>query len=156
MNTKDIKLEVMKRKMIKPVQLYAIAFHCNAGTKEVSTVSPEIFRPSKILTNISGPGLAWINGIYLGSDPDNQIIGGPKIDTWIFSQKWLELEKALFLKEHEIEHLSLNELQRYLDVNGLSLPDVPKLELPTVARGEMIRITGNFPVPFQMSFLGYV
>ncbi len=123
-----------------------------AGTEIIGTVQTEFFRPDKLFTNIAGPELASIDGVFLGDDPETQLLG--PFDAWMCAVLFLEQMRAEFFKEHGLEGKSDPEIQRYLDGNDLSMPDVPRFVLRTLRKGERIRVTGKFPAGFAMSIVG--
>ena len=135
------------------MQLYAIGL-AGSETELAGIVGAEFFRPHKFFTNIDAPGAAMITGIFLGDDPENQILG--EIDAWNFSVTYVEQARAEFLRALGLAGKTDDEIQDYLDDNDLELPDVLRLVLRTLRKGERIRITGKFPPRFAISFLGHV
>jgi hypothetical protein len=133
---------------------YCIDMTCTADATEVmATLSITAFRARKLYTNVSGPGLATVAGIYMGGMTESLIVG-PPIDAWEFG---IHNKKEMidhFMVEHGLTGKSERAIQRYMDLNGLSLPSVPRLDLPAVRLGESMRITGRFPARFVVTLLG--
>jgi len=137
------------------VQLASIVFSfVTPEQREQGYTLDRVFRGDRIYTSLDGPNLGFIDGIYFGEDPENQILG--ELDGWEFSFKLVQLHRQEFYKEHGLVGKSDREIQKYLDDNELSIPDVARLHFTTLNAGVKIRMTAQFKVPCNVSFLGYV
>lgn len=136
------------------VELFALAFQ-NSGNEAIGVVAREVFRPYKFYTNVARPGVSSMHGLYFRDDPENQWLGGP-VDLWEFSTYHVQEMVDVFLKERGLKGKTHAQIQDYLDDNGISMPDVPRLELPSLEMGSRIRITGTFDEVTGFSVLGHV
>lgn len=146
------------------VELFALAFQ-SEGSEAIGVVAREVFRPYKFYTNVEAPGISSMNGLYFeaaGSwgeagqnDTENQWLGGP-VDLWEFSTLHVNEMRTAFLEEHGLTGKTDNQIQRYLDDNELSMPDVPRLEFPSLVQGTRVRFTGTFGAVTGFSLFGHV
>lgn len=144
----------MNTKARTAVQLASIAFTFPEGVKEVSYKTEKVFRGGRIYTSVDREGLGFIDGLYFGDDPMNHCLG--PFNAWDFSIIRIQAARKEFLEEHGLTGKTSQEIQDYLDENELSMPDVPLLEFPTLDIGETVRMTAQFSVPVNVSFMGYV
>lgn len=136
------------------IEQYALAFVNTTPTEAVGMVAREVFRPYKFYTNVEAPEIAFLDGIYLGSDPQNQLLA--EVDLWGFSTIHVSQLRAAFYEEHGLMDKTDSQIQAYLDEHELSPPDVVQLDLPTLTKDQRIRMTGRFPVLVGFSVFGHV
>lgn len=135
------------------VNLASICFSFGEGVKEVSYKTEKLFRGGRIYTSVDREGVGYIDGLYFEGLEDNQILG--QIEAWDFSIIRIKQARHDFLVEHGLIGKTDEEVQEYLDEKELSMPDVPLLEFPTLEIGKTVRMTGEFKVPVNVSFLGH-
>ncbi len=124
------------------------------GTEAVGTILTEAFRIQRFYTNATERGQMTIDGVYLGDDPENQFISPLNLDGYEFSAEHIRELQNEFLKEHGLLGKTDDQIQRYLDANGLSMPDVLRFDFPTLNRGQKLRITGKFGIASAISVVG--
>lgn len=127
-------------------QIYVLAV-----TEHPCGILPEVFRPYKLITNVEAPHLSTLVGIFINSRP--QLIGS--VDAWQFSAKYQTELAAQFLQEHGLTGKSDLEIDEYLDENDLSVPSTGRLILPTMRKGDTIRVSKEGK-DFTVALIGYM
>lgn len=142
------------------VKTVAIGFQFPAGEsnkhKEVTQpVNYELFRPTNFYTDLAGEGLVFINGIYIivpGKPQSNILLG--ILDAWDFSTTNINQSRQFFYEQHGLIGKSSEEIDKYLEDNNLTLPDVPPIDFATVEKGAKIRITAQSTIAWGLSLMG--
>lgn len=135
-------------------QLFALAFSWKVdATEAAGNIGVSSFRPFKIYTNVAAER-AYIDGLYLGDDPQNQLC--ERVDAHVWSLERAQAVQREFLREHGLEGKADSFVQRYLDERDLSVPDVTRITLPTLRLGERVRFTGHTSVAYGLSLFGWV
>jgi hypothetical protein len=122
-----------------------------AGNESRNMLAPDkVFRPTHIRVAVEEPGVASIERIIFGNV--DQLICA--VDCWNWSIKLAQQMRDDFLTEHKLVGKSAEEIDRYLDRNGYSIPDPGRIMLPTVSPRENITIVGNFKEDTRLFFFG--
>lgn len=132
------------------VHQYVIPFTIDSNARRSAIIEREYFRPKCLRTNVSNSGLGEIDGIYYTV---NQLL--MPLDLWEFSYVHLDLIQTQFLEKHGLKGKPTAQIQRYLDENELSMPDLLQLELPSLKKGDRVTITGRFPPDAPLQWIGY-
>lgn len=131
---------------------YILSVPCCAGQTTVEAVIPvAAFKARKFRTSVKSEGLVTIDGLLFKNE---QLITIGSFDAYIFSNELVHKMHDQFYLEHGLAGKSLDEVQTYLDDNELVLPDPTNVFVPTMTKGEVIKITGKFTVDCVLTFIG--
>lgn len=113
----------------------------------------QAFRPRSIRCVVDGPGEGEVSQIYVGNRKmffDS--VGG--VDVYQWSIKLLDIQRHDFLVEYGLMGKSHEEVDQFLDENGLSMPDPGRVELPTITPQIPFRMTGMMKRDVHFTVIG--
>ena len=110
------------------------------------------FWTTNIRVHVSEPELITINGIFIDDSSESELI--IPTDAWIWSLKLNEKITNDFLTLHGLVGKSSDEIDTFLDISGLSIPDPSRIELPVVHKN--IKITGIFRIACPIMLIGWI
>lgn len=145
--TRTTLLDPNRRSSIK-IEPYAIYPHAPWEEGDFScvyTLPIPAFRPTHMRTFLGCAEQAKIRGIYIHGQ--NQLMTEEDAYVWDAdeAQKEIDAFYAMIKKTYRIK--TDEELQRFLDRKELSAPDPCRIDLPTLAIAQSIRIEGTILKP---------
>lgn len=94
------------------------------------------FEPRTIMTDVKEPGKAVITGIFFGER--NELL--QEIDAWLWSADYVMQVHNDFLKQYGMEKAEPEEIDRWLDLSGLSMPEPNRLMLPMIRKNTTMHV----------------